>query len=57
MAIQTDYIRHAARLTRQIHLDAAMGGTPAPDADYYKTLAKALGDIADALETVSKRRD
>lgn len=57
VAIQTDYIRHAARLARQVHLDAAMGGTPAPDAEFYKTLAKALGDIAEGLESVAKRRD
>ena len=57
MAIQTDYIHHAARLARQIHLDAAMGGTPSPDADFYKTLAKALTDIAEGLDAVSKRGD
>lgn len=57
MAVQTDYIHYAAKLARQIHLDAAMGGTPAPDADFYKTLAKALNDIADGLDAVSKRRD
>ena len=57
MQVTTDYIHHAARLARQVHLDAAMGGNPAPDADFYKTLAKALNDIAEALETVAKRRD
>lgn len=45
----TDYIRHAARLARKIQLDAAMGGTPAPDAEFYKTLA------ASGLEMVSTR--
>lgn len=53
----TDYIRHAAKLSRKIHLDAAMGGTPAPDPEFYKTLAKALEDIADGLEQNAKRRD
>jgi hypothetical protein len=57
MQVTTDYIHHAARLARQIHMDAAMGGTPTPDADFYKTLAKALNDIAESLEAVAKRRD
>jgi DNA-directed RNA polymerase subunit K/omega len=51
----TDYIRHAARLARKIQLDAAMGATPAPDAEFYKTLAKALEEIASGLEMVSAR--
>ncbi len=50
----TDYIRHAARLARKIQVDAAMGGTPAPDAEFYKTLAKALEEIAAGLELVAK---
>lgn len=53
----TDYIRHAARLTRQLVLEAGPGGTPAPDAEYYQTLAKALEQAADALEQSAKRRD
>ena len=57
MQVTTDYIHHAARLARQIHMDAAMGGAPAPDADFYKTLAKALNDIAESLEAVAKQRD
>ncbi len=51
----TDYVRHAARLARKIQMDAAMGGTPAPDAEFYKTLAKALEEIASGLEMVSAR--
>ncbi len=51
----TDYVRHAARLARKIQLDAAMGGTPAPDAEFFKTLAKALEEIASGLEMVSAR--
>jgi DNA-directed RNA polymerase subunit K/omega len=51
----TDYIRHAARLARKLQMDAAMGGTPAPDGDFYKTLAKALEEIAAGLEMVSPR--
>jgi hypothetical protein len=50
----TDYIRHAARLARKIQLDAAMGASPAPDAEFYKTLAKAFEEIAAGLELVSK---
>lgn len=52
----TDYIRHAARLARKLHADAALGGgTPQPDADFYKTLAKALEEVAAGLEAVSRR--
>jgi hypothetical protein len=41
MPPSTDYIRHAARLARKLQMDAAMGGTPQPDADFYKALSKA----------------
>jgi thymidine phosphorylase len=58
MAPTTDYIRHAARLSRQIFLDAGLGGVAkAPDPEFYKTLAKALEDIALGLEQATKRRD
>ena len=58
MAPTTDYLRHAARLSRQIYLDAGMGGVAkAPDPEFYKTLAKALEDIALGLEQATKRRD
>ncbi len=53
----TDYIRHAARLARKVHMDAAMGGTPQPDAEFFKTLAKALEEIATGLEAAGKARD
>ncbi len=53
----TDYVRHAARLTRKLYLDASLGTPATPDPEYYKTLAKALEDIADGLEQVGKRRD
>jgi hypothetical protein len=55
MPPQTDYIRHAARLARKIQLDAAMGGTPQADAEFYKALAKALDEIAQGLEQVARR--
>jgi len=51
----TDYLRHAARLARKLQLDAALGGAPAPDAEFYKTLAKAFEEIAAGLELVAKR--
>jgi hypothetical protein len=57
MAPSTDYIRHAAKLSRKLYLDAALGTPPSPDPEFYKTLAKALEDIADGLESASKRRD
>ncbi len=58
MAPTTDYIRHAAKLSRKLYLDASMAGeTPTPDPEFFKTLAKALEDIADGLEQTSKRRD
>ncbi|HET6638270.1 MAG TPA: hypothetical protein VFH82_05760 [Gemmatimonadota bacterium] len=53
----TDYIRHIARLARKLHMDAAMGGTPQPDAEFYKALSKAFDEIAAGLEQVSKPRD
>jgi len=51
----TDYIRHAAKLARKLQADAALGGIPQPDAEFYKTLAKALDEIAAGLESVSAR--
>ncbi len=55
MPPSTDYVRHAARLARKIHLDSAMGGTPAPDTEFFKTLAKALEEIAAGMEQIGKR--
>jgi hypothetical protein len=57
MPPSTDYIRHAARLARQLVLDSGPGGTPAPSAEFYTTLAKALEQAAEAIEQSSKRRD
>lgn len=51
----TDYIRHAARLARKLQLEAGMGTPPVPDAEFYKTLAKAFEEIATGLELASKR--
>jgi hypothetical protein len=50
----TDYIRHAARLARKLQMEAAMGSTPQPDAEFYKTLSKAFDEIAAGLELVGK---
>lgn len=51
----TDHIRHTARPARELQMDAAMGGTPQPDAEYHKTLAKPFEEIAAGLEMVSAR--
>ena len=51
----TDYIRLVARLARKLQMDSAMGGgAPQPDAEFYKTLSKALDEIAAGLELVAK---
>jgi hypothetical protein len=50
----TDYIRHAARFARKLQMDAAMGGTPQSDAEFFKTLSKTQDEIAAGLELVSK---
>jgi hypothetical protein len=50
----TDYIRHAARLARKLQMDASLGGTPQPDAEFYKALSKAFDEIAAGLEQVGK---
>lgn len=56
MSPSTDYIRHAARLARKLQLDGAMGGPGAqPDTEFWKTLAKALEEIAAGLDQVAKR--
>lgn len=54
MRVSTDYIRHAARAARKC------AGTPlgdpaeAPDPEFYRSLAKALDEIAAGLEQVSR---
>lgn len=50
----TDYIRHAARLACKIQMDAPMGGTAGADVEFHKTLAKALEEMADGLELISR---
>jgi len=55
MPPQTDYIRHAARLARKLQMAAAMGGTPQPDAEFWKALSKALDEVAAGLEQNARR--
>jgi len=57
MGPATDYIRHAAKLTRQLAMDAAMGTPPVVTPEYLKALAKALEQAADGLEQNAKRKD
>jgi hypothetical protein len=55
MRVATDYIRHAARMARKYAGDPFGGGPPGPpDAEFYKTLAKALEEIAAGLEVLGK---
>lgn len=55
MPPSTDYVRHAARLARKLQLEAGMGPPPALDAEFFKTLAKALEEIAAGMELIGKR--
>jgi len=54
MHIATDYIRHAARAARKCGGDPLGGAPQAPDAEFYKTLAKALEEIAAGMERLAK---
>lgn len=54
MRVSTDYIRHAARAARKCAGDPLGGAPTAPDAEFYKTLAKALEEIAAGLEQLGK---
>jgi len=49
----TDYLRHAAKLARKLQLDAGLGEAR-PDAEFWKTLAKALDECAVGLESLAK---
>jgi len=52
MRVATDYIRHAARAACA---GDPLGGAPQPpDSEFYKTLAKALEEIAAGLDQLSK---
>ena len=56
MRVATDYIRHAARAARKLAGDPFGGApqNPAPDPEFYKTLAKAMEEIAAGLEALGK---
>lgn len=54
MRVPTDYIRHAARAARKCAGDPLGGAPQAPDSEFYKTLAKALEEIAAGLEQLGK---
>ena len=59
MRVATDYIRHAARAARKYAGGGGgdpFGGAPPgpPDPEFYKTLAKALEEIAAGLEALGK---
>ena len=54
MRVATDYIRHAARAARKCAGDPLGGEPQPPDPEFYKTLAKALEEIAAGLELLGK---
>ena len=54
MRVATDYIRHAARAARKCVGDPLGGAPQPPDAEFYKTLAKALDEIAAGLDELSQ---
>ena len=57
MRVSTDYIRHAARAARKCAGDPLGGAPQSPDAEFYKTLAKALEEIAAGMERLGKQEE
>src|SRR3989441_8565260 len=55
MQVATDYIRHAARAARKCAGDPLGGASQPPDAEFCKTLAKALEEIDAGLDQLSKQ--
>jgi len=55
MHVSTDYIRHAARAARKCAGDPFGGGPQTPDAEFYRTLAKALEEIAVGMEQLGRQ--
>src|SRR5467141_3223790 len=55
MQVTTDYIRHAARAARKCAGDPLGGAPQAPDPEFYRTLAKALEQIAAGMEALGKQ--
>lgn len=54
MRVATDYIHHAARAARKCAGDPLGGPVQLPDPEFYRTLAKALEEIAAGLEQLGK---
>ena len=54
MRVATDYIRHAARAARRCAGDPLGGPGQPPDAEFYRTLARALEEAAAGLEQLGK---
>ena len=55
MPPNTDYTRHVARLTRKLHADSMLDPGTQPSAEYWKQLAKALDEIAEAITKIPTR--
>jgi hypothetical protein len=55
MRVSTDYVRHAARAARRCAGDPLGGAPQAPDPEFYRTLAKALEEVADGLEQLGRQ--
>lgn len=55
MRVSTDYVRHAARAARRCAGDPLGGASQAPDPEFYRTLAKALEEVADGLEQLGRQ--
>ena len=45
MKPSTDYVRHAARLARKLQMEGGLGGTPQPDAEFYKTILNRIWQL------------
>jgi hypothetical protein len=54
MRVPTDYIRHAARAARKCAGDPLGGPPQPPDPEFYKSLARALDEIASGLEALGR---
>jgi len=57
MRVSTDYVRHAARAARQCAGDPFGAEPSAPDPEFYRTLARALEEIASGLEQLARPHD
>ena len=57
MRVSTDYVRHAARAARKCAGDPLGGPPQPPDPEFYRTLAKALEEVAAGLEQLGKQEE